>query len=101
AWPDNDQTGREYAAQVAALTTDADGAAWIVSVPPGLPEKWDIADDLPDGYTQEQMFEALRTAAQWQPPINKVAEVDLSESVEIDAISKMYPLPFLHPLICY
>lgn len=52
--PDHDEPGRRYAADVARLSRAA-GAASVRAVkwPDEFPEKWDIADPLPDGFTTE------------------------------------------------
>lgn len=66
-WADNDPTGQWYAAKIASLATQA-GAASINTIDlkkfqrlPGastqrdLPDKWDAADALEEGYTAEHM----------------------------------------------
>jgi uncharacterized protein (DUF927 family) len=50
-WPDADKAGRD-ASQAVARAARAAGAASvaIVSLPVGLPEGWDLADDWPSGF---------------------------------------------------
>ena len=51
-WPDNDDAGRKAATAVvkAASAVGATLVA-IANVPPEWPEKWDVADPLPEGIT--------------------------------------------------
>lgn len=51
-WPDNDEPGRKYAmsSAVAALASGAKSVA-ILSLPEGMPDKWDAADALAEGST--------------------------------------------------
>ena len=97
-WPDNDEAGHGYINDIAARATHAGASVKIVTVPPGLPPKWDIADDLPAGYTPEQMFEALRSAAPWQAPQPTDHE---REDAELRQVSEMYPLPALDRPLSY
>ncbi|MBO1361925.1 DUF927 domain-containing protein [Acetobacter sacchari] len=47
-WPDNDQAGQSYAdAAISAIRDAGAGVVRLVSVPTGLPEGWDVADDIP------------------------------------------------------
>ena len=48
--PDNDPDGQYYAKQVASLVLE-EGASnvLLVTLPEGLPPKWDLADPVPDG----------------------------------------------------
>ena len=50
-WPDNDAAGLQYAADVARLVPGAK----IVPVPASFPDKWDLADELPEGITLEAL----------------------------------------------
>ncbi len=74
-WPDNDQPGRQYAATVAKLARAAGAASVAIldlgrlskdpasGAPQSLPEKWDAADALADGWTPD----ALEKVAHWEP----------------------------------
>ena len=49
-WPDHDAPGLTYAKTVARLLAEVDAESIrIVAVPDGLPEKWDLADAVPEG----------------------------------------------------
>jgi hypothetical protein len=62
-WPDNDDPGRKYAEDVAAIVTKVGASSVaIVDVPEEWPEGWDLADDLPDGVELEHLGELLKTA---------------------------------------
>src|ERR1700730_11429411 len=65
-WPDHDASGRSYAEDVAALVT-ATGAASvsIVAAPENWPERWDLADPLPDGVQIEVLDRLLASATRW------------------------------------
>ena len=68
-WPDHDEPGRRYAADVAALATAAGAASVaIVAVPADWPEGWDIADPLPEGAAPDALAGLLQSAAPWAPP---------------------------------
>src|SRR5215471_8079295 len=62
-WPDNDQTGAEYAREAARLMTGAGAASVrIVAVPSNWPKAWDVSDPLPEDVTPETLAELLATA---------------------------------------
>lgn len=67
-WPDNDQTGLEYAEKAAAHLRTLGCVVSIVTIPPGKPEAWDAADCIAEGM---DAHEVLRTATQ---PEAKAAE---------------------------
>ncbi|MFT6583407.1 MAG: hypothetical protein ACJAU6_003861, partial [Alphaproteobacteria bacterium] len=55
-WPDHDTVGREYARTVLELVKDAGAVdVRIVEIPSEFPEKWDLADALPDGWTEDRL----------------------------------------------
>ncbi|MCH8241197.1 MAG: AAA family ATPase [Planctomycetes bacterium] len=64
-WRDNDSAGQEFAVAVAALCTEA-GAACVygVEVPATFPDKWDVADSLPEGWDAAKLRGLLDGAAQ-------------------------------------
>lgn len=65
--PDNDAPGVSAAAEVQELANAAGAASVVVvSLPAGLPEKWDLADDLPAGM-EWTAIEALITEATREP----------------------------------
>lgn len=65
--PDHDAAGAQYARRVAKL---AEGAAAksvaIVDIPACFPEKWDLADEIPDGWSEDDLRELVRNAASGQ-----------------------------------
>jgi uncharacterized protein (DUF927 family) len=63
-WPDNDEPGRRYGEDVAALAMAANAATVaVVTVPQDWPEGWDLADPLPDGVPTARLCELLQAAA--------------------------------------
>lgn len=48
-WPDNDSPGVEAMAKLQEALFDLGVGAGIVPLPQGLPEKWDLGDELPRG----------------------------------------------------
>lgn len=55
-WPDQDEPGAAYAVMVADLAKQAGAASVrVVEVPPDWPEGWDLADDPPEGVTQDRL----------------------------------------------
>jgi putative DNA primase/helicase len=68
-WPDNDVAGHQFAHKVAGLVTEA-GAAYvsIVDMPEDWPEKWDLADPVPEGIDAAVLEDLLSSAVPWQPP---------------------------------
>ena len=62
-WPDADAAGKKYAADVARLARAAGAAdVRVVELPAELPESWDLADRLPDGWTLDTLRELLANA---------------------------------------
>lgn len=48
-WPDHDENGKEYARKVAKLCLEAGAVSVrVVCVPKNFPDKWDLADSVPD-----------------------------------------------------
>jgi hypothetical protein len=63
AWPDADNPGKEAMAQAAARLREASAASCgVVQLPDGLPTGWDIADELPDGWTVETLLKLIDEA---------------------------------------
>ena len=62
-WPDHDEAGRGFAADVARLAREAGATSVrVVEVPSAWPDRWDLADELPDGVTTETLREMLEVA---------------------------------------
>lgn len=62
-WPDADQAGDEAMATVSKAAMKAGAAVRLVVLPSGLADGWDLADDLPQGWTQATL-ERLLTGAE-------------------------------------
>jgi len=62
-WPDADGAGAKYAQQAAALLMEAGaGSVNLVELPAGLPQGWDLADELPQEWPHERRCELLEAA---------------------------------------
>jgi putative DNA primase/helicase len=71
-WPDNDDPGRRYAEEVAALAMAANAATIaVVTAPQDWPQGWDLADPLPDGVPAATLGELLQAATPCTSPAPK------------------------------
>ena len=77
-WPDNDAAGAKYAADVARLVPGAK----IVPVPASFPDKWDLADELPEGITLEALGGLLLLAEAPKVKAKKPSKDDLRKTAE-------------------
>jgi hypothetical protein len=63
-FPDNDAPGEAYAADVVEMAHAAGAASVrVVTVPDGMPHKWDVADDLPEGVVWADVEASVANAA--------------------------------------
>ncbi|MBM3557418.1 MAG: DUF3631 domain-containing protein, partial [Alphaproteobacteria bacterium] len=63
-WPDSDEPGAKYAADVATRLHEIGAASVaIVTLPQGLPKGWDLADPLPKDFNPKSLRESLDNAA--------------------------------------
>jgi putative DNA primase/helicase len=68
-WPDADAVGREAMAKLAARLLALGCTVRVVAVPTDLPEGWDLADGLADGWTPGRAGKAIeRLAKVVEPP---------------------------------
>jgi hypothetical protein len=58
-WPDHDQPGLDYAEAVAAQLKPLGVELRVVDVPNFFPQKWDLADPLPNGATRDTLVEMI------------------------------------------
>ncbi|WP_448192725.1 hypothetical protein [Azospirillum sp. sgz301742] len=66
-WPDHDEAGAAFAAEVARLATEAGAASVaVVQLPYDWPRAWDVADPLPDAVTTADLRVMVETAKPWQ-----------------------------------
>ena len=69
-WPDADTDGGgiDAMARVAGRLFEAGvSEVRIIDLPDGLPNKWDLADAMPDGWTIETVVGLIETAPTWTP----------------------------------
>jgi putative DNA primase/helicase len=62
-WADNDEAGGKYAETAAKMLLEA-GAAEVlrVPIPEGVPQKWDVADAVRDGWSVEEIRAQIEVA---------------------------------------
>ena len=65
-WPDADMDGGGTRAmeKIAKAALKAGADVRMVALPPGLPDGWDVADDLPDGWTSATLESLLVNAGE-------------------------------------
>ncbi|MDY4885425.1 MAG: DUF3631 domain-containing protein [Alphaproteobacteria bacterium] len=92
-WPDNDEPGKSAMQKMAQrLHKEAKAAeVYIVNVPANFPEKWDLADETPEGWTVEKLRQLIVDA----PEVAEKAEGDQSASTEsqTDEFGDLKPYP--------
>jgi hypothetical protein len=104
-WPDHDEEGASYAADVARLGL-AVGAALVavVAVPDAFPRKWDMADDMPPGWDADGLRGLLMDAPAMgpenqpgEPPLTSedhLADAPPDDDAEITRLAALPPLAY-------
>jgi len=59
-WPDNDQAGRDAADAVKQILEGIQATVRILDIPQGLPDGWDIADAIENGWTNARIKHFVR-----------------------------------------
>jgi archaellum biogenesis ATPase FlaH len=60
-WPDHDAPGAKAMQKLANLVAGAGAASCVVvELPPSLPDKWDLADPVPDGISVTEILNSAR-----------------------------------------
>lgn len=78
-WPDNDQPGIDCMHRLADMLHRIGAASTrIVTLPEGLPEKWDLANAEEDGWATEHVMPYLEDAESTQADEEQSASFDLS-----------------------
>lgn len=89
-WPDHDAEGSHYAAAVSCMTMAAGAASVaVVRVPAAFPEKWDLADALPEGVSEDVLQRLLNETA---PDVPKAC--DESDAETIARLAALSPLEY-------
>lgn len=95
-WPDNDNPGQKYAKSVARLAKKAGArSVRIVTIPDGFEEKWDVADALPEGVTQDDLRRLLDRAQPVIDPLENLVErvqADPGEAYKPDVVDALCEL---------
>ena len=75
-WPDYDPEGQRYAKRVTELALQAGASSVsVVQLPEGLPEKWDLADRVPEGIDLDRLL----SNAQPYAPSGHISDTDAIE----------------------
>jgi putative DNA primase/helicase len=72
--PDNDETGRKHAQQVASNLFGIAEMIRVVELP-GLPPKGDVSDWIAAGGTLDKLKELVRATPDWQPSLDATPDV--------------------------
>ena len=79
-WPDHDDEGCKYAQDVVKMAQKVDASSVsIVQVPAEFPEKWDLADPIPDGWDFDCIKKLLTDAA----PVAQAIFLEIGSDIEI------------------
>jgi len=68
-WPDHDESCKKAAVKLKGIITQLnenngrEANVSIVKLPQELPEKWDLADQVPEGWTFETIRQMIKEAA--------------------------------------
>lgn len=91
-WPDHDEAGQRYAFDVKQLTleTGAKSVA-VVSIPNDFPRSWDLADPIPDGYSDFDIRD-LAISLLGDDNKNEAAASELQSAIE--ELSRLSPLEY-------
>lgn len=74
-WPDNDKPGRDHANQLGQLCLKAGvSSVRIVDIDDDFPDKWDLADEMPDGWTHEYLKTMIENAQPATDPLDGLVE---------------------------
>ena len=68
-FPDNDPAGQQYAEAVAKLCLTVHARPFIVPIPEGKTEKWDIADAVAEGWTLDEIEHLREQAKPYAPSL--------------------------------
>lgn len=76
--PDNDDTGRQHANQVARALVGIAASIKVVALP-GLAPKGDVSDWLGQGYGPDDLTELVEKAPEWVPPTDWFGDAEPTE----------------------
>jgi len=86
-WPDADEPGARYAADVMELARAAGAASVaVVALQPGLLQGWDLADPLPDGLDPARLLAEAELAAATNGPLPLFPELLPAEPYPVEAL---------------
>ncbi len=100
-WPDNDKGGHDYAKSVSdILQYTRTEYVKIVQLDDRFPLKWDLADPLPEGMSNKDLFTLFDKASFADHPLNKLCEkvkVDNSIAYKPETIQELQKLKNKNP----
>jgi len=88
-WPDADEPGDKYAQSVSDLLEGLADAVQVVSVPRAFPSAWDLADELPNGWT----VESLRELIEPRTPSPQVPSTTPSRALRVQSVGEVLSAP--------
>jgi putative DNA primase/helicase len=97
-WPDADDVGHKAAARLAQILLGLQCAVQVVKPPDTLPQGWDLADALAEGWTPAQVAKAIERCAKAvepvaQPEPEPVADPSADPEPSVD-------IPTTRPFVC-
>lgn len=93
-WPDNDDPGRDYAGAVVATLSNIASTIRVASVPIEMPEKWDLADDLPDTLSESAIIGIIESALTYEEQPIGDPNIDQEIDPNIDVDRSIVPLGY-------
>jgi hypothetical protein len=98
-WPDNDQSGADYAADVTEMLRKAGAASVrVVRIPEGWPNSWDLADDLPEGVTEADLQKLVVNAKPIGAPAGNAGDAPIPLFPPLP-LAEPFPLESLGPVL--
>jgi putative DNA primase/helicase len=99
--PDNDDTGRNHAQQVARSLWGEAASIKVLELP-GLPDKGDVTDWLAQGHTREELLALAESAPEWEPiPESSEGWLPLGELPQIPSPPSLPPELIPAPLLTW
>ena len=94
-WPDNDEPGKSAMQKMAQrLHKEAKAAeVHIVAVPTDFPEKWDLADEAPEGWTIEKLRQLIEDASEVSEKVEEKQSASIESNTDEFGDLKPYPEP--------
>lgn len=94
-WPDNDEPGKNAMHKMAQrLHKEAKAAeVHIVNIPADFPKKWDLADEIPEGWTIEKLRNLIKEAPEVAEKVEEKQAASVESNTDEFGDLKPYPVP--------